>query len=160
LRKLIIVVLGLVLFLSCGPYSFSGATLSGIKSVYIPVMDNESIEFGLGEELSEKITEALVKDNTLKVVGQNAADAVLTGKVVSYKRKSETYNIEDQVQEYRVDVSVLMKLVMANGDLVWEEPSLSAYGIFAADTETEEDGKSEALEKLAEIIVNRTVRDW
>jgi Lipopolysaccharide-assembly len=153
-------IMGLAFLLSCGPYSFSGATISGIKSVYIPVMDNETIEFGLGEELSEIITEALVKDNTLKVVGQDAADAVLTGIVKSYKRKSTTFNKEDQVQEYRVDVSVVIKLVMVNGDLVWEEPNLSSYGIFAADTETEEEGKSEALEKLAELIVNRTVRDW
>jgi len=147
-------------FISCGPYSFSGTTLTDLKSVYIPVMDNSTIEFGLGEELTDKITEALVADNTLKVVGQDEADAYLNGEVISYKRSSETYNKEDQVSEYRVDITVKVKFVKADGSLVWEEPGISSYGLFAADTETEEDGKSRALEKVAEIIVNRTVRDW
>ena len=148
------------LLISCGPYTFSGTTVTDIKSVYIPVLDNSTIEFGLGEELTDKITEALVADNTLKVVGQDEADAYISGEVVSYKRSSETYNKEDQVSEYRVDIGVKVKFVKADGSVVWEEPSISSYGLFTADTEIEENGKSRALEKIAEIIVNRTVRDW
>jgi len=160
LRYTFLAILGIILVLSCGPYSFSGSTLSDIKSVYVPAMANETIEYGLGEELTSKITEAFVADNSLKVVGKDAADAVISGKVVSYKRSSYTYNKEDQVQEYKVDIAVTIKFARTDGSLIWEEPNLSTYGLFAADTETEEDGKTEALAKLAEIIVNRTVRDW
>lgn len=159
--KNIVLTLLLVAFLaSCGPYSFSGASTGGIETVYIPVFDNETIEYGLGEELTTKVTSAIVADNTLKVVDRDDADAFISGKVISYKKSSETYNIEDQVQEYRVDVAVNVSLVRPNGDVVWEEPQISSFGVYQADTETEDEGKTEALEKLAEIIVNRTVRNW
>jgi len=126
----------------------------------VPVFSNETVEFGLGEELTDKITRALVSDNTLKVVGQDQADAIFSGKVISYKRSSETYNKQDQVQEYRVTVAVQIKFARPAGEVIWEEANLSSYGLFSAEDETEEDGKEKALEKLAEIIVNRTVRDW
>jgi len=147
-------------FCSCGPYSFSGTTISGVNSIYIPVLANETIEYGLGQELTDKLTQSFVSDNTLKVVLEDEADAVLTGKVISYKRTSYTYNKEDQVQEYKVDVKVSIKFSKLDGTLIWEETALGAFGVFKADIETDEDGKTEALQKLAEIIVNRTVRDW
>ncbi len=148
------------LLISCGPYSFSGATVGGIKNVYIPVFDNETIEYGLGDELTNNITSAIVADNTLKVVGQNAADAVIAGAVTSFKRSSQTYNIQDQVQEYRIDVTVNVKFSKADGQVIWEEPGITAYALYSADTQTEDDGKAEALSKLAEIIVNKVVRNW
>lgn len=159
--KNIILALILISFLaSCGPYSFSGASTGGISTVYIPVFENETIEYGLGEELTNKITAAIVADNTLKVVNKDEADAYISGKVISFKKSSETYNKEDQVQEYRVDVTVNVSFVKPNGEAVWEEPRISSFGVYQADTETEDEGKTQALEKLAEIIVNRTVRNW
>lgn len=157
------IIFAIILFLtisSCGPYSFSGTTLTDIKSIYVPVLDNQTIEYGISEELTDKITTALVADNTLKVVGIDAADAYISGQVISYKRSSETYNKEDQVSEYRVDITVSVKFSKADGSLVWEDVNVSAFGLFEAETETEEDGKSEALDKIAEIIVNKTVRNW
>lgn len=153
-------ILALTVVFSCGPYSFSGSTLGDIESVYVPVLANETIEYGLGEELTTKLTDRFVSDNSLKVVGRDDADAVISGKVISYNRSSYTYNKEDQVQEYKVDVSVSVKFAKSDGSLIWQEEELSAYGVFSAEDETEEEGKSKALEKLAEIIVNRAVRDW
>jgi outer membrane lipopolysaccharide assembly protein LptE/RlpB len=159
-KKIMLAIFLISSFVSCGPYSFSGATTGGIKTVYIPVFENETIEYGLGEELTNKITEAIVSDNTLKVVDKDAADAYISGKVISFKKSSETYNIEDQVQEYRIDVAVNVSFIKPNGEAIWEEPRISSFGVYQADTETEDEGKTEALEKLAEIIVNRTVRNW
>jgi hypothetical protein len=64
------------------------------------------------------------------------------------------------VQEYRVDVTVNVKFSRADGEVIWEEPGISAYGLYSATTETEDTGKAEALSKLAEIIVNKIVRNW
>ncbi len=160
MKNLALIIVCLLLLLSCGPYSFSGKTITGIKSVYIPVFDNETIEYGLGEELTNKVTDAIVADNTLRVVDREAADAILNATVTSFERTSEIYNIEDQVQEYRVTLAIQARFVKADGELVWEEPRLTAFGLYDAQAETLDDGKTEALEKIAEVIVNRTVRDW
>lgn len=158
--SLFILLTAFCLLVSCGPYSFSGSSLGGIESVYVPIISNETIEYGLGEELTDKITSAFVADNSLKIVDEDAADAVITGKVISYERSPYTYNQQEQVQEYKVDVAVEVKFTKTDGSTIWEESRISSFGVFSAESETEQDGKTKALEKLAEIIVNKTVRNW
>jgi hypothetical protein len=93
-------------------------------------------------------------------VPRERADAILEGKLTSYKRSSYTYTEQDQVQEYKVDITAAVRFVKPSGDLIWEDRGVTSFGLFEADQETEEDGRNEALDKLAEAIVNRTVRDW
>jgi len=144
----------------CGVYSFSGSMSSGIKSIAVPVLENESVEYGIAEDLTSGIIEGFVSDNTLKVTPRSKADAVLEGVILKYERIAYTYDENDQVQEYKVNITARVRLNKADGNLVWEDESLSGYGIYRSSDETEEDGKSRAIAKIAEDIVNRTVKDW
>lgn len=144
----------------CGVYSFSGSMGSNIKTIAVPIFDNQSVEYGIAEDLTTGVIDKFVSDNTLKVIPKSNADAVLSGTITKYDRVAYTYDENDQVQEYRVDITVNVNLTKSDGTVIWEEPSLSAYGIYNAADETEEDGKSRAIAKVAEDIVNRTIRDW
>jgi outer membrane lipopolysaccharide assembly protein LptE/RlpB len=162
-EKLRILCLSLALALilcGCGVYSFSGSMSSGIESVAVPVFENESVEYGIAENLTTVVIEVLVADNSLKVVTRSKADAVLEGDIIRYHRSAYTYDENDQVQEYKVDITTKVRLNKSDGSLVWEEEALSGYGIYNAADETEEEGKSRAIAKIAADIVNRTVRDW
>jgi hypothetical protein len=144
----------------CGVYSFSGSMSSGIESVAVPVFENESVEYGIAEDLTSGVIEGFVADNTLKVIPRSKADAVLEGTILRYDRSAYTYDENDQVQEYKVNITARVRLNKSDGSLVWEDESLTGYGIYSADDETEEEGKSRAIEKIAEDIVNRTVKNW
>lgn len=144
----------------CGVYSFSGSMSSGIESIAVPVFENESVEYGVAEELTTGIIDRFVEDNTLKVRSRSNADAVLEGVIVKYERVAYTYDEGDKVQEYKVNIVARIGLRKSDGSLVWEDQSMTGYGIFNAATELEEDGKSRAIEKIAEDIVNKTVKDW
>jgi outer membrane lipopolysaccharide assembly protein LptE/RlpB len=162
-EKLRILCLSLVFALilsGCGVYSFSGSMSSGIESVAVPVFENESVEYGIAEDLTSGVIEGFVADNTLKVISRSKADAVLEGIILRYERLAYTYDENDQVQEYKVNITAKVRLNKSDGSLVWEEESLAGYGIYHADDETEEEGKSRAIEKIAEDIINRTVKDW
>ncbi len=143
----------------CGVYSFSGSVGSSIKTIAVPIFENETVEYAIAEDLSAGVIDGFVADNTLKVVGRSKADAILEGKVTRYERVAYTYDENDQVQEYKVNITVSARLTKKDGGTIWEEPALSAYGIYKADEE-EETGQARAIEKIAEDIVNKTVRDW
>lgn len=144
----------------CGVYSFSGSMGSGIETIAVPVFENKSVEFGIAEELTSGVIDEFVSDNTLKVIPKSSADAVLNGTITRYDRVAYTYDENDQVQEYKVNITVSVNMSKADGTIVWEEASLTAYGIYSAADETEEDGKARAIAKVAEDIVNLTIRDW
>jgi hypothetical protein len=148
-------------FLSCGPYSFTGSGLPGIKTIAIPLFENQTQEYGIREELSERLVQAFVQDNTLKVVNEKIADSILKGIITKYERVAHTFDEQENIKEYIVRIYV--KVVLEDKKHyknIWEEENLQGWGIYSATDETEQDGKTKAIAKLAEDIVNRTVKGW
>lgn len=149
------------LFIACGIYSFSGSTLGGIKTIAIPLFDNQTPEYGIRETLTEKIAERFVQDNTLKVVNEKLADSILQGVITKYEREAHTFDEQENIEEYIVRIWVKVSFEeKKNKKVIWKEDSLLGWGIYSAQDETEDQGKDRAIEKLAEDIVNKTVRGW
>ena len=150
-----------LLLFSCGVYSFSGSGLSGINIIAIPLFDNQTQEYGLREALTEKIADMFVQDNTLKVVNERSADSILRGVVTRYARETHTFDEQENPKEYiaRIWVKVTFE-EKKDKKVVWKEDNLLGWGIYSALDETEEMGKQRAIEKLAEDIVNKTVKGW
>jgi len=147
-------------FLSCGPYSFTGAGLPGVKTIAIPLFENQTEEYGIREELTNKLVLAFVQDNTLKVANERIADAVLRGTILKYQKEAYTFDENENVKEYiaRIYVKMIVEDKKHNKN-IWEEDNLQGWGTFPADS-SEAYGKSKAIDKLTEDIVNRTVKGW
>jgi len=145
----------------CGVYSFSGSGLSGIKTIAIPVFDNQTGEYGIRETLTEKIAERFVQDNTLKVVNEKIAESILQGIITKYEREAHTFDEQENIEEYIVRIWVKVTFEeKKNKKVIWKEDNLLGWGIYSAQDETEDLGKERAIEKLAEDIVNKTVKGW
>ena len=63
-----IVIVSLLTLLSSCAYSFSSGLPSHIKNVAVPLFANETNEFGIAEEVTDRLVSALVRDGTLRVV--------------------------------------------------------------------------------------------
>jgi len=145
----------------CGPYSFNPSGRSALKSIAVPLFENQTREYGIRELLTEGVINGFIRDGTLAVVNEKRAEAVLRGSVLSYVRQPYTYEADESVQEYRVIITIQARLEdPVRRQVVWEEAQLVQWGNFKANGESEDDGKIRAVEKLAEDIVNRTVRSW
>ncbi len=146
--------------LTCGPYSFTGSGLPGIKTIAVPLFENLTEEYGIREELTNKLVQAFVQDNTLKIVNERIADAVLRGTILKYQKEAYTFDENENVKEYiaRIYVKVIVE-DKKHSKNVWEEENLQGWGTFPADS-SEAYGKSKAIDKLTEDIVNRTVKGW
>lgn len=144
----------------CGVYSFSGSGLTGIKSVAVPQFENQTVEYGIQEDLTAAVIDQLIADNTLKVVALADADAVLRGEVVGYERLAYTYDKSDNVQEYKINVTVNFTLEKKDGKVVMSRERIIEYGIYSAADESEIEGKARAVEKVARDIVDETTKSW
>ena len=156
-----ILLIPLFVLTNCGYYSTSGSGLKGISSVAIPIFEDQTQEYGLRETLTQKVVDAYVQDNTLKVVNQKNSDSILYGTITAYFREAHTFDENENVKEYRVRIFVKANLEEnKKKKIIWEEDNLEGWAIYSAVDETEDDGKEKALQKLAEDIVNRTVKGW
>jgi hypothetical protein len=151
----------LILTSACGVYSFSGSGVSGIKTIAVPLFDNQTEQYGLREDLTTNIADRFVQDNTLKVVSEKIADSILKGTITKYTRDAYTYDENENIKEYIVRIWVNASYEeKKNNKVIWKEDNLQGWGIYSAQDESEDLGKQRALAKLAEDIVNKTVKGW
>jgi hypothetical protein len=160
LKVLVIAVAISTLVVGCGVYSFSSSTLGGIKTIAVPQFENKSLQYGIQEELTSQVIDNFIADNTLKVVSQSDADAVLRGVVTNYERTYYTYDKNDNVSSYRVNITVDFTLEKKDGKVVLERKGMTDFGIYDAAGETEQDGQVRAINKLAQDIVDETTKSW
>ena len=76
-----LICIGLIFYaetlVGCG-YSFSGSSLpSHIKSVAIPVLENQSLDYQVADEVTQALVDRFISDNRLKITPISQADAVL-----------------------------------------------------------------------------------
>lgn len=157
------VILMLLLAISgCAVYTFSSSALGGVKTIAIPEFENRTTQFDIDVLTTEELNQAFVRDNTLKVMPLDQADAVLTGAITSYSHDPYTFDASEQVQEYIVRINLSVQVQRANSDKVfWKDDNLSDYGVYSVvDGETQDDGNRRAIQKLVDEILNRTVRGW
>lgn len=147
--------------ISCGIYTFSPSALGDIRSLAIPLFENQTPESGLREDLTDRLSQAFVDDNTLRVVPEGRADAIIRGSVVSYSREAYTYSEAEVVSEYIVRIGINVEFVeKKSGEIIWEERNMSNWGTYDSATQGEDDGKEMAIGKLVEDILNKTVKGW
>jgi hypothetical protein len=146
---------------SCSPYSFSGGRTALVKTVAVPIFENRTTEFGLPEAITSGIIDGFVDDNQIKVVDQSTAEGVLSGAIVEYKRRAYTFDETDRVTEYIVEIWVDAELFKQDGGVsIWKAERMRGFGVYKADSEDEQMGQGRAIDKLAEDILNRTIKSW
>jgi len=139
-------------------YSFKGFTTSGIKSIAIPLFENKTIKPGIEEVTTQKIEDAFIKDNRLKVVAEKDAGSILLGKITSYDRVPFSYDENENVKDYKIEISLSLTYKNSKDETLWEK-QLKEWITYSV-SETEEDGIEDVAEKAAEDILRGTLEGW
>jgi hypothetical protein len=154
--------LGLLLLLNgCGYYSFTGASAGHLRSVAVPPFENRTAEFGIAESLTQSLIDAFTVEGTLKVRGLSSADAVLYGTVVRIDDRPSAFTADETVEQYKVTVTVRLRFEdRVKGKVAWEE-SMSQFGLYPTGNSADRQrGIEDAMEKLSEDILSKTVSGW
>ena len=148
---------------SCGPYSFSGSSTPHLKTVAVPIFEDQTAEFRLKEQLTNSIIQAFTRDNTLKVVDRRVADALVQGTILRVTEQAGIYTQEEQVQEIRVTVAARIKYEdLKKRKTIWEE-AITQFGTYAPGSAVSGDRQTalaEAINKIATEVINKSVSGW
>jgi hypothetical protein len=149
----------------CG-YSTTSRTARDIKSIYVPFFENKTAEPSLEISVTERIIDNLVRDNTLKVVGENSADAVLDGEITGFKDLPFSFNQDLNAEEYHIVMTVVLTLFnRRTNEPIWERKNFVGDGSYFLEqvdpnTRTRDDAVEECVREITERILNLTVQDW
>jgi hypothetical protein len=164
----VILLVSALSFAGCFRYSFSGAGPSHIKTVAIPLFSNTTAEYGVVELVTDELILAFQQDNTLKIVDEDAADAVLWGTLRRVEDVPYTYEGEGEAKNFSVNEYKLTLVIdleyydQTKEETIWHQ-EVSGWGTYehvSGTPEEREVGVKEAVDKLAEDILNLTVSGW
>jgi len=124
----------------CGYRLTSNPDFSSVitgKKVAIPVFTNKSYRANVGAVLAGSLVDEFARRSGGRVVGENAADMVLTGTVLSYASDPVSYTAADKVKEYRAVIAVEATLTEKNTHAVVWKGALSWSQVYPVNTNFE-----------------------
>lgn len=149
-------------FVGCGVYSFSGSLPPHIKTVAVPLFENDTVEVDIVDLISDEIRTAIIKDGNMKVVGENESDAVVTGKIKDVIESADTFSKGEVAKQFKIQVFAEVSFFdKKKNKAIWEEPSMEGYARYDADNPGgRADALKEALQMIAKDIIDKTVSGW
>lgn len=118
---------------------------------------------GLEVEITNGIINRFIFDGELKVTSDEQADARLEATLIDYRRDALRYSDGDDVQEYRLSVTVDARLVQkSDGKVLWKERVTgdSTYFLSGARAISEDEASAKAVEDVSRRIVEKTIEYW
>lgn len=118
---------------------------------------------GVEVDITNAIMNRFIFDGNLKVVTHDKADAVLDASLVDYRRDPLRYSEGDDVQEYRLSVTVDVTVTLVNDNKVlWHERLTGDTSFFLSGPRalSEDEAVVKAVDDLARRVVDKTIESW
>ncbi len=162
-----------VLAVAACNYSFrSGAGFpEHVRTIAVLPFENETNRFELTQEVHEALLRQLPRSLGLNPAGEYDADAVLSGRILRYELTAPLYRQtgageggrQGGVQVLQREVVIVVAVEVLDREeyaILWEERQLRVRGQFLEASETEEMGRTEAIELLVQEIVDGAQSNW
>jgi len=147
---------------SCGYYSFTGSIPSDIKTVAVPLFDDNTSFPGVREDLTNNVIDAFISENVLQVVPEAKADLIITGTILSINEKAAIITTGEDVEQYEVYVNVKVKCLEVKSGKVWWEKTLSRFGIMGGleNIDARNEAINVAITEITQDVLDNTLASW
>ena len=113
---------------SFGPLSFSDSAELHLKTIAVPLFQDNTAEFGIKEELTNELIRAFSEENSLKIADRRSADSILNGTIVAINDQAGSYSRDEQVNEIHAHIFVKIKYeVLVKRKVDWDD-NITQFG--------------------------------
>ena len=169
---------------SCGLYSLAGSIPPHIKSISIPLVENQTSDFAIAEDLTDAIIKQFNQSGILLIQNAGEAHSTLKGKVNKITDGPYSYNKNESISEYRYKVDVKIEWYDNTKEKNIIDKNYSGFGAYGLSgdissdgLDNDNDGKIDseddnefgeprsfaakvAINKIAEDILNDILTTW
>ena len=138
--KKIVNSLSIFMLVGCSYYSMAGSIPANINNVYIPLIENDTAEFEISENLTSKITQEIAIQNILKVTDDSNSDSTILGVITSASDGPFTFDSNEQVDEYRFSISLKILWVDNENEKNLIEKTFTGFGNYSINNDPSSDG--------------------
>lgn len=137
-----------------------------IRTVAVVPFENETNRFELTQEVHEALLRQLPRSLGLNPAGEESADAVVSGTILRYELSAPLYRRGQQAETVQVlqrEVVLVVRVEVLdreNYTILWDQQQLRVVGQYLDASETEDVGRTEAIELLVQEIVDGAQSNW
>lgn len=146
---------------SCG-YSSKSLLRSNVRSIYVPIFDNNTFRRGYEFDLTKAVRDQILLRTRLNIVDKDEADSVLFGKITSVNENVLIENTRDNIVESRVSVGIEIRWVdRRTGRTIVERKNIKRQAEFIVSrNETLTSSSKESFVIVAQGVVDAMEEDW
>ena len=138
--KKIVNSISIFLIVGCSYYSMAGSIPANINNVYIPLIENDTAEFEISENLTSKITQEIAIQNILKITDDSNSDSTILGVITSAADGPFTFYSNEQVDEYLFSISLKILWVDNENEKNLIEKTFTGFGNYSINNDPSSDG--------------------
>ena len=138
--KKIVNSISIFLIVGCSYYSMAGSIPANINNIYIPLIENDTAEFEISENLTSKITQEIAIQNILKITDDSNSDSTILGVITSATDGPFTFDSNEQVDEYRFSISLKILWVDNENEKNLIEKTFTGFGNYSINNDPSSDG--------------------
>ena len=139
LKKIVNLTL-IFLIVGCSYYSMAGSIPANINNVFIPLIENDTAEFEIAENLTSKITQEIAIQNILKITDNSNSDSTILGVITNASDGPFTFDSNEQVDEYRFSISLKILWVDNENEKNLIEKTFTGFGNYSINNDPSSDG--------------------
>lgn len=172
MRYWIVLLASFFVITGCG-YSAKSALPANLKKIHVEAFKNEinfaeenqrNIYFPLIEvKVRDAVINRFLFDGNLRISDAATADLILRGSLKNYNRTGLRFTENDDVQEYRVQITMALELFdTRRNEVLWSEPIVgeATYYVTGPSAKSESVAVVDATTDLARRIVEKTIENW
>jgi len=94
----------------------------GIKTVFVPVLENKTAEPGIEDFITSALTQAVVGTGARIAASAGDADASLEGQIVEYRLTSLSFDSSSNVTSYRLIIALALTFKdLKQNKVIWKQ---------------------------------------
>ena len=168
IRKMVkaLAVAAILVQAGCASYSFRSNVPEELRTIAVPVFENDSGFPELDAVVTQYVLREFQREGTFKLARYENASVRLTGKLVSSRHESFTYdrNYNSRASEYRYTVTVRISLWEAgSGKMLINNQPISAQTTFLTQGDMLtglQDAYPRVAKELSRKIVDTVLAQW
>ena len=157
-------VFSLLFIISIGGCGYSSKSLlrSNVKSIYIPIFDNDTFYRGFEFDLTEAVRDQILLRTRLNIVDKDESDSILFGKINAVNENVLIGDTRDNIIESRIVISAEVRWVdKRTGRTIVERKNIEMPAEFIVSrNETLSSSSKAAFVKVAQRIIDVMEEDW
>ena len=135
-------------------YSFTDKPYPEIKSIGVIPLENRTPEYDVASIATDYLTQKISSGSAYQLSSPDAADGVISGEIVSYTRKVNTYDASENPLDYIIKVKAALKFTRKVDNKKLWETTFEGYAIFPTDGD-ELGAKNDAIKMLVDKIYDK-----